>query len=35
MKLLEQQTCIKFIQIEPTYEVHGHYVHFISTTEKG
>ena len=32
MKYLQQQTCIKFIEIEPPYEVCSPYVHFISTT---
>ena len=36
MKYLQQRTCIKFIEIEPNYEVHvhGHYVVFISSTEE-
>ena len=33
MKYLQQQTCIKFIEIKPPYEVDSHYVHFISTTK--
>ena len=31
MKWLQQHTCIKFIEIQPPYEVYSHYVHFIST----
>ena len=34
MNYLKKRTCIKFIEIDPTYEDHGHYVHFISTTEE-
>ena len=34
MKVLQERTCIKFIEMEPTSEVNGHYVHFISTIEK-
>ena len=34
INLLQKRTCIKFIEIDPTYEVHGHYVLFISTANK-
>ena len=39
MTYLQRKTCIKFIEIEPSYElhsvhVHDHYVLFISTTKK-
>ena len=32
MKMVQQRTCVDFIEIKPPYEVYSHYVHFISTT---
>ena len=34
MKYIKKHTCVKFIEVEPTYKFYTHYVHFISTTEE-
>ena len=34
MKYIQQETCVKFIEVKPTYEFYSHYVHFIPTTQK-